>query len=379
MVQRVGIIGGGQLAWMMAPGAKALGLKLVVQTPGLQDPAVKIADQVVQGAIADAATTARLATHCDVITFENEFVDLPALRQLAAQGVIFYPPLTALAPILDKWDQRTAFEQWGVPTPSFAAVTAHSTAETLSQFGFPVVLKARRHGYDGQGTFVIPDVATLQQTLVGAAPDQWLLEEFVPFERELAIMAARSSAATGHQTVVYPLVETQQVNQVCQRVFVLPEWKSSVVSEAGAIAHTILEKLDYVGVLGIELFLTAAGQLSVNELAPRTHNSGHYTLDACHTSQFEQQLRAVSDLPLGDPALHCAGAVMVNLLGFESATSDYAEKQALLRQVPEAQVYWYGKGEARVGRKLGHVTVPLHTGQGRPEAEAIAQQIEQIW
>ncbi|MBD1910538.1 5-(carboxyamino)imidazole ribonucleotide synthase [Leptolyngbya sp. FACHB-8] len=376
MAKRIGVIGGGQLAWMMAPGAAQLGLELVIQTPGQADPAVAIAQGVVTGAIADASATATLAQQCDVITFENEFVDLPALQKLADQGVTFYPPLSAIQPILDKYDQRSALQSWGVPTPKFAVVSEQSDDATLSQFGFPVVLKARRHGYDGQGTFVLKDLATLQEKLKDAAPDHWLLEEFVPFEQELAIMAARSH--TG-DVVIYPLVETQQVDQVCRRVYVTQEWGGDIDTQARAIAQTILEQLNYVGVLGIELFLPANGQLSVNELAPRTHNSGHYTLDACETSQFEQQLRAVSGLALGSPALHNAGAVMVNLLGFESSESDYSTQRAQLAEIPHAHVYWYGKTQSRRGRKLGHVTVVLQEGQGRQEAEAIAQQIEQLW
>jgi len=376
MAKRIGVIGGGQLAWMMAPGAAKLGLELVVQTPGQADPAVAIAQGVVQGAIADATATAQLAQRCDVITFENEFVDLPALQKLADQGVTFYPPLGAIAPILDKFDQRSALKTWGVPTPNFAAVSEQSDVAILSQFGFPVVLKTRRHGYDGQGTFVVKDLTTLQAHLQGPPADQWLLEEFVPFEQELAIIAARSHSG---ETAIYPLVETQQVEQVCRRVYATQEWTGALEEAAGAIARTLLDNLHYVGVLGIELFLTASGKLSVNELAPRTHNSGHYTLDACETSQFEQQLRAVSGLPLGDPALRSGGAVMVNLLGFETSQSDYGEQRAQLAQIPHAHVYWYGKTESRQGRKLGHVTVVLQAGQGRGDAEAIAQQIEQLW
>ncbi|MEO1209136.1 MAG: 5-(carboxyamino)imidazole ribonucleotide synthase [Cyanobacteria bacterium J06638_20] len=372
----VGVIGGGQLAWMMAPAAKALGIELAVQTPSDRDPAVSLADEVVLGAIADAKTTAELAKHCDVITFENEFVDLPGLMQLGDRGITFYPPLTALEPILDKYDQRSALLAWNVPTPRFAAVSSSANPETLSQYGFPVVLKARRHGYDGKGTLVLRDLDAVQAQLTGTASDTWLLEEFVPFEREMAVMAARST--TG-ETVVYPVVETQQVDQVCRRVYALPEWDEAVTQQATAIAHTLLTQLNYVGVLGIEFFLTQDGKLSVNELAPRTHNSGHYTIDACETSQFEQQLRAVCGLPLGVPTLQSNGAVMVNLLGFESSDSDYSDLRQKLAQIPNAHVYWYGKTQSRPGRKLGHVTVTLNSNQTRQDAEVIAQKIEQIW
>jgi len=373
---KVGVIGGGQLAWMMAPAAKALGIQLAVQTPGKQDPAVSLADQVVLGAIADAQVTAELAQDCDVITFENEFVDLPGLMELGDRGVTFYPPLAALEPILDKYDQRSALLAWDVPTPRFTAIAPTDSSETLSQYGFPVVLKARRLGYDGKGTLVLRNLESVQAAIAGATPDTWLLEEFVPFEREMAVMAARS--ATG-EIVVYPVVESVQIDQVCRHVYALPEWDEGVTQQGEAIARTILTQLNYVGVLGIEFFLTADGKLSVNELAPRTHNSGHYTIDACETSQFEQQLRAVCGMPLGRPTLKGGGAVMVNLLGFESSESDYSPLRQQLAQIPNAHVYWYGKTQSRPGRKLGHVTVTLQPGQTRQEAEAIAQKIEQIW
>ena len=202
----------------------------------------------------------------------------------------------------------------------------------------------------------------------------FLLEKFVPFERELAVIAARSEKG---EIVTYPIVETQQVAQVCRRVLVPAEIPRAVAAEIEAIAHTILHGLEVVGVFGIELFLTA-DSVVVNEIAPRTHNSGHFSLDACKTSQFEQHLRAVCDLPLGNAALNCDGAVMVNLLGYEYAEDDYLAKRQKLQQIPQAHVHWYGKAASRPGRKLGHVTVLLDT-QNRSEGGAIAQKIESIW
>lgn len=369
---RVGVIGGGQLAWMMQKGARDLDIALVIQTPNATDPAVLIAAETVLAPIADADATAELANLCDVITFENEFVDLPALFRLAEQGVSFYPRLASLTPLLDKFDQRSFLQQIGVPVPRF--LTVQATAD-IEQFGLPAVLKARRHGYDGQGTFVLQHSSDLDSVQFQAA-DDWLLEEFIPFEQELAVMAARS--ATG-EMVIYPVVETVQKNQVCQRVYVTP-MPESVTKQAASIARLILERLNYVGVMGIEFFLDRSGQVLVNELAPRTHNSGHYTLDACVTSQFEQQLRAVCGLPLDSANLTCAGAVMVNLLGYDTAEADYTTKrrQQLSKLVFPTHVYWYGKS-ARPGRKLGHVTVLLESGQEQPQAEAIAEQIERIW
>jgi 5-(carboxyamino)imidazole ribonucleotide synthase len=373
MTKRVGVIGGGQLAWMMAAAAQRLEIELVIQTAAATDPAVAIAAQTFYAPIDDAATTAELAAACDVITFENEFVDLAALAELEQRGVRFYPQLRSLAPLLDKYEQRSYLRQLGLPTPNFVAVT---DAANLAIFGFPVVLKARRLGYDGRGTIIVRDQQSLATHLSPLHPDIWLLEEFVPFDRELAVMAARSPSG---EVVVYPVVETQQVNQVCQRVFVTQEFGAAVVEQVEAIATTLLTQLNYVGVMGIEFFLTRDGRVLVNETAPRTHNSGHYSLDACVTSQFEQQLRAVCGLPLGSPALNCAGAVMVNLLGYEAAEREYLEKRQQLADLPRSHLYWYGKSVSRPGRKLGHLTLRLEENEGRSEAEAWASAAEAIW
>ncbi|NET34683.1 MAG: 5-(carboxyamino)imidazole ribonucleotide synthase [Cyanothece sp. SIO1E1] len=380
---------------MMAKAARALGLELIVQTPQSTDPAVAIATDTVLATVDDAAATAALAAQCQVITFENEFVDLPALLQLEAQGVRFYPGLAALMPLLDKYEQRLYLQNVGLPTPRFTALEqlpgqvldhqildqmlSHASVHSL---GLPLVLKTRRHGYDGQGTFILQDRAALALTWQKLGYQPVLLEEFVPFERELAVIAARSLDG---DVVIYPVVETQQEHQVCRRVLVPTELKPGLEGEINAIAQTLLNSLQFVGIVGIELFLTAAGQVLVNEIAPRTHNSGHYTLDACETSQFEQQLRAVCHLPLGRPNLHCNGAVMVNLLGYEQSLSDYQAKRQRLAEIPQAYVYWYGKTESRPGRKLGHVTILSTTATATSQPELAqqlqrwAQQVESIW
>ncbi len=384
MFKRVGVIGGGQLAWMMGEAAQKLGIELIVQTPSATDPAVSIASHTIFASVTDAIATQELAQQCDVITFENEFVDLEALSQLAAQGVQFYPTMEAIAPIIDKFEQRTYYQKIGVPTPQFLAIDPATVNPDqwgdLNPFGFPVVLKARRHGYDGYGTFICKDVAEFTAVLQ-KAEQNWLLEEFVPFERELAVMAARSPSG---EIAIYPVVESEQENQVCRRVYLTSALEQGVREQGAreqveAIAHTLLTQLNYVGVLGIELFLTGDGKVLVNEIAPRVHNSGHYTLDACATSQFEQHLRAVCGLPLGSVAMTCTGVVMVNLLGFENSELNYAEQRQRLAAIPNAHIYWYGKTQSRVGRKLGHVTVLFRHGESRQETEHVAQTIERIW
>jgi 5-(carboxyamino)imidazole ribonucleotide synthase len=338
---------------------------------------VAIAADTILAPVADAAATAQLAGRCDVISFENEFIDLAGLRALPS--VTFRPHLAAIAPLLDKGDQRQCLAAAGLPNPPYVTLDPDTPLAEAEQrantVGWPLVMKTRRLGYDGQGTFIVATWAELEATWGQIQRVPVLLEAFIPFEKELAIMVAR--AADG-QVVTYPTVETQQINQVCRRVIAPAAIAPPLAAQAATLATQLVEALDYVGVLGIELFLTPAGTLLVNEVAPRTHNSGHYTLDACETSQFEQQLRAVSDRPLGSTAMTCDRAVMVNLLGFETAEHDYAEARSRLAAFPNAHVYWYGKASARPGRKLGHVTVCLEAASAQ-NLPALMEAIEALW
>jgi len=263
-----------------------------------------------------------------------------------------------------------------LPSPCYVALDGHEIDEQLAvnaqKIGFPLVMKTRRLGYDGYGTSVVNQASEL-----GAAWEKFrhapvLLEEFVAFKQELAIMVARSAAG---DVAIYPTVETQQVGQVCRRVFAPAQVSAEVATRMEAIARTLVESLQLVGIVGIECFLTPDDQVLINEIAPRTHNSGHYTLEACQTSQFEQQLRAVSDRPLGSTALVCPQAVMVNLLGLEKSDASHHRKLQALKQLPQTTVYWYNK-DIRPGRKLGHATRCLTT---QDDVVAAAEVIETIW
>jgi 5-(carboxyamino)imidazole ribonucleotide synthase len=374
-IKRVGVVGGGQLAWMMGNAASKLGIELVVQTPHATDPATVVAADTILAAIDDVNATAKLADRCDVVTFENEFVNLDGLRLLEQEGVLFQPSLSSLDPLLDKYIQRCYLRDLALPTPRFWEWNCSADLP----LDFPFVIKVRRHGYDGQGTFIVKNRESFESICAKLKDKPLLVEEFVPFDRELAVIAARS--ANG-EIAIYPIVETQQENQVCRLVIAPADISLQVKAEAEAIGRTLLNSLQAVGVFGIELFLTTDNKLLVNEIAPRTHNSGHFTIDACKTSQFEQHLRAVCQLPLGNCELNCHGAVMVNLLGYESAESDYLEHRKKLAQIPGSFVHWYGKKESRPGRKLGHVTVLLDgesIENGRSQAESIAQTVESIW
>jgi 5-(carboxyamino)imidazole ribonucleotide synthase len=387
--RQVGVIGGGQLAGMMAEAAQKLGVEVVVQTAQPDDPAVPLAHQAIIAPLQDVQATAQLAKLTQVITFENEFVDLDALTKLAEQGICFRPGLNTLAPLLDKLDQRCYLQTLGLPEPQFAPLTLSEEDTQIGPaalgFDWPLVIKARRHGYDGQGTFVLRNPSEWQQWLAkfgppaGASPEefasQFLVEAYVPFSRELAVLAARFPDG---QVVIYPVVETQQEQQVCRRVFLTADLEPTVTIQAEQIAQTLLTRLGVIGLWGIELFLTASGQVLVNEIAPRTHNSGHFSQDAWSTSQFEQHLRAICGFPPGLMAPVSPGAVMVNLLGFETAQSDYRQKRQQLAALPAAHVHWYGKTQAKPGRKLGHVTVLLDTPE-QLVAAAMAKRVEAIW
>jgi 5-(carboxyamino)imidazole ribonucleotide synthase len=374
-MKRIGVIGGGQLAWMMASAAQKLGIELVIQTPDPTDVAVDLAAEVVFAAVDDVAATKVLATKCDVITFENEFVDLAGLGKL---DPVFLPPLAALAPLLDKYTQRCYLRDLGLPVPKFAVL---EQAELPPGFEFPVVVKARRNGYDGQGTFIIKAKSALVDLYHRYPDTPFLVEEFVAFDRELAVIAARGISG---EVVTYPILETQQEEQVCRRVFTLDDLPGSIVETCKSIASKLLINLDAIGVFGIELFATRDGRVLVNEIAPRTHNSGHLTIEACATSQFSQLIRAVVGLPLGSTKLTCGGAVMVNLLGYEDSQDDYLTKRQQISAIPDTYIHWYDK-QSRIGRKLGHVTVLVGAGSHqtpqdyRQQAEALARQVETIW
>jgi 5-(carboxyamino)imidazole ribonucleotide synthase len=368
--KRVGVIGGGQLAWMIGTEAPLLDLELIVQAESETEPAVSQAKQFILGHVDDAIATAKLATLCDVITFENEFIDLEGLQKLGLDK-IFKPSLATLAPLLDKYHQRTFLQKVGLPVPKFSLWS--SQEQVIADYGFPVVFKARRHGYDGQGTFIIKDLQALTALADRLPVAELLIEEFIPFERELGVIAARNDSGVA----VYPVTETFQQDQVCHWTITPADISQQVAEAVKAIAHTILDKLEVVGVFGIEFFLTADHRVLVNEIAPRTHNSGHYTLDGCETSQFAMQLQAVTGSPLGSTALKSAGAVMVNLLGFEESDSDYQAKRDRILEIPHSFVHWYCK-TSRPGRKLGHVTVLLNKEQ-LLQAKSMINQIESIW
>lgn len=379
--QKIGVIGGGQLAWMMAIAAKRLGVELTVQAASPDDSAVDIADRIVYGEVTDAIATAKLAEHCQVITFENEFVDLIALQKLTDRNLsflpLFLPRLDTLAISVDKLNQRQHFRDRHIPTPEFYGVdTELELLKAAELLGYPLVLKARRHGYDGKGTWVIANEVDLRSAWESMHRLPAIAEAFIPFERELAVIAARSQSG---EIAIYPVVETLQTNQVCRRTIAPARVDSTINKKVETIAKQIVTTLDAIGIFGIEFFLTTTGEVSVNEIAPRTHNSGHYTIEGCQTSQFEQLLRVVSGMNLGNVSMVAPVAVMVNLLGFEKSDgtdANYLDKRTAIASFPNTHIHWYNKKNSSVGRKLGHVTILADT---HDIAINICDRIETIW
>jgi 5-(carboxyamino)imidazole ribonucleotide synthase len=357
----VGILGGGQLGRMLALAGYPLGLRFQVLEPAVAAPAGVLAPQIVAG-YDDAAALARLVAAVEVVTYEFENVPVAAARALARR-VPVYPPPAALEAAQDRLAEKEFFRSLGIATAPFASVETRADLEAAAAaIGLPAVLKTRRLGYDGKGQALLRSPADLEKgwSLLGGAP--LILEGFVPFVRELSILAARGRDGA---TVCYPLVENHHRDGILRLSRAPAPGLTPVLQAAAeAIATRAMAALDYIGVLAIELFALEepgprsqgqgggeyglASGLVVNEMAPRVHNSGHWTIEGAETSQFENHLRAVVGLPLGSTAAR-GHAAMLNIIG-------EAPDPAAVLAVPGAHLHLYGKAP-RPGRKLGHITL----------------------
>ncbi|MDD2817725.1 MAG: 5-(carboxyamino)imidazole ribonucleotide synthase [Candidatus Nanopelagicales bacterium] len=351
----VGMIGGGQLARMTAEAATALGVGFRVLSATDTDPAAQVVRDVRIGSHDDREAVLAFAQGCDVITFDHEHVPTDILEELAAQGIEVRPSASALAHAQDKIHMRQALTAMGAPCPAWAKVESPLDVQVFAEANtWPVVLKASRGGYDGKGVWVIDDLAQATEVMSTplAANSFWLAEQFVPFVRELSAQVARSPHG---QAVAYPVVQTKQTNGICAEVIApAPDLTDELALEAQQIALRIAQELDVVGMLAVELFDTGDA-LVVNELAMRPHNSGHWSIEGAVTSQFENHLRAVLDLPLGDPSTRSDAVVMVNVLG-GTVGNLYSAYRHVFARDPELKVHLYGK-VVKPGRKVGHVTL----------------------
>ncbi len=347
----LGVVGGGQLGRMLAEAAAPLGVDVIVLDPTDPCPAARSASDQIVADFDDAEAIARLAERSDILTLEIELADPHALE---AVDTPVEPAPATLATIQDKLDQMEHLEQAGVPLPPFRRVDTKADLErALDELGSPVMLKARTGGYDGRGNMPVHAEYDLEAALE-AVGGSAMAEAFIEFERELAVMAARGSG----ETMLHPVTETVHRDEILRETIVPPAADASVIAKAESVARTALEALEGRGIFGIELFETVDGEVLLNEVAPRPHNSGHWTIEGAVTSQFEQHIRAVLGWPLGPTDRIHETVVSVNVLG-DGTTARSAQLTGLDRILasPRSHLHWYGKVQTRPLRKMGHLTV----------------------
>jgi 5-(carboxyamino)imidazole ribonucleotide synthase len=355
----IGILGGGQLARMTAIAAYKLGLQIAILDSEPDSPAQQIAHLKVVGSLNDAYMLEILARMSNIITLENEFVDASLLKHLESIGVCVYPTADTVGLVQDKLSQKQLLESSGICVPHFMEVSNYDDLYKAGErLGWPLVLKARRNAYDGRGNVLVkePCEALPAWGKLDGTKNQLMVERFVRFKKELAVMVARS---VNGEITTYPVVETIQRNHICHIVKAPADVSASVHEKATIIARQAIEAVNGVGIFGVEMFLLDDDNVLINELAPRPHNSGHYTIEACITSQFENHLRAILGLPLGSPSMILPAAVMVNLLGTRDGFVDICGLEKALK-IPGVNIHIYGKKITRPGRKMGHITVLAH-------------------
>ena len=356
---KIGILGGGQLGRMLAIAGAPMGVRVHSLDPNPASPASIVAIPT-EGSFQDAADVVAFAKDCDVVTVEIEHIDVAALRELEKAGVDVQPCSDTLAIIQDKFAQKEHFKKAGVPLGEFQSVESEEQlAAAAKTFGFPLMLKSRRMAYDGKGNAVARTEADVKEAVakLGGFEKGLYCEKWVPFERELAVMVVR---ARDGETRAYPVTETEHVDNICDVTVTPADVSTFVAAAATEAAQNAVASLEGAGVFGVELFLLENGSILLNEIAPRPHNSGHYTIEATACCQYQSHLRAVLGWPLGDVSLTCGGAVMKNILGDgegDAAMRRMHDLMGAALKVPGANAHWYDKPEARAGRKMGHLTV----------------------
>ncbi|HEX3072313.1 MAG TPA: 5-(carboxyamino)imidazole ribonucleotide synthase, partial [Ignavibacteriales bacterium] len=352
--KKIGILGGGQLARMTAFEAYKLGFDVAIMEKEHNSPAGQLTHYEYTGWVDNNKLLQNFADDCDIVTLENEFIDYTKLEIIERLGKKVYPTSQTIKLVQDKLIQKNTFKNAGIPTPEFCEVSSENDYPYIKDFlGTPFILKSRKMGYDGYGNAFIKDEAGFVESYkkLTERHSGLMAEKYVEFKMELAVMIAQSSK----EIAVYPVVQTIQKNHICHIVIAPAEIDNAVMEKARDAAIQCVKAVNGRGIFGIEMFLTQDDEILVNEIAPRPHNSGHYTIEACYTSQFENCIRAVLDLPLGSTEMVKPCAVMVNLLGkkdgegiienYESALSDNM-----------AHLHIYGKRKSRIGRKMGHLT-----------------------
>jgi 5-(carboxyamino)imidazole ribonucleotide synthase len=367
---RVGIIGGGQLGKIMAQKAKKMGFHVTILDPTPNCPAAQVSDKQIIGGFHDEGKLSQLVEENDVTTFELEHVDTSILKKMYDDGNKIYPSPYLIELIQDKFKQKELLDKKGIPVPLYKEVKSEACLES---FGFPVIQKARKGGYDGKGVVLLKSKDDLSKAIKADS----FIEELVDIEKEIAVMVARNIEG---EIVCYPVVEMlfdERVN-ICDIVIAPARIDEGIRKQVEEIAIKSIEVLDGVGVFGVELFLTKDNRILLNEIAPRPHNSGHYTIESCLTSQFEQLIRAVTNLPLGSTKLISPSA-MVNLLGEEGYKGEpIIEGIHEALEISGLSFHFYGKEQTSPFRKMGHITVLDESLDEALKKAQIAKQILKV-
>ncbi len=354
----LGFIGGGQLARMSALQAFRYGMNIAVYaTSNAKEPVEQMTPLVFRGGLNDVEKLIEFAQVCDVITLENEFVDSKVLQEVQNRtGIQIFPTAKSFDLIGDKLTEKQTFQNAGIPVTPFSRIKNISDIDNFaSEHGWPFVLKSAKGGYDGYGNATVKnssEAVNAFESLGGTKGQVVIAEAFVPYSMELAVMVARNHTGV----VVYPCVESIQQDHICKEIIVPARINYELQVQTQELAVAAIEAIDGIGMFGFEFFLTTDNQILLNESAPRPHNSGHYTIEGCVTSQFENHVRAVCGLPLGPSDLVKSVAVMINILGKRKGIAKVEEFDSVMYS-RSAHLHVYGKEESKLGRKMGHVTV----------------------
>jgi 5-(carboxyamino)imidazole ribonucleotide synthase len=351
----IGIIGGGQLGKMIAQEAKRMSLKVVILDPSHNCPASFVSDELIVADYKDESAIRKLAGMSDILTYEIELANSTTLKKLELENYPVYPSPETLRLIQNKYRQKSFLKENNISVTKFDLVRSQVHLEELcEEYGFPAMLKASENSYDGRGNFLITSKNNIKQAFLSFEGKECMLEKFMPFVKEISVMTARNPSG---QIESFPVTENIHVNNILDMTIVPARISNKLLTKAQAAAQKTLKALRGAGIFGIEMFVLPDESIVINEIAPRPHNSGHYSIDACSISQFEQHIRAVLDLPLSRPRL-LAPAVMLNLLGPENGSGPY-EIVGLkkLFSIPGLKLHIYGKKISKPRRKLGHITI----------------------
>jgi len=371
--ETIGIIGGGQLGRMLTLAAIPLGFHVIVLDPHAQGPAAQVGAEEIIADLYDQSALGELAEKVDYITIEIEHIDTTILEALAMHGKKINPAPKTIRLIQDKLLQKEFLAHAGVPVAPFRKLIDKQSAEkALVEFGGKMLIKTRHGAYDGRGNMVVCTKADIVAAFASFHGRELYAEAYVPFSKEVATMVARGIDGT---VVAYPIVETIHKRNICIEVLAPARISEKIRKQAESVALQVASLLEGAGTFGIEMFLTRDAKILVNEIAPRVHNSGHYTLEANRTSQFEQHIRAITGLPLGDTTMLVPAAVMINILGErDGPTVVNGLYQAL--DIPQTSVHLYGKSPTKVDRKMGHITATGKTIiEARKRARLARQQL----